>query len=87
MSTVNHLPRLPPKLTRFIIVCSVDKKYRKDALIAFDEAYVDMVGEFGITFAIWWSWQQAIRSIPYKMIVLALPAAGIALKLAFRLMV
>jgi hypothetical protein len=65
-----------PKLARFLVACSVDKVWKEDALGTFDERYEVMVEEFGINFAQWWAWQQAVRSIPYRSYWFIGPVTG-----------
>jgi len=60
------MPRLPPKLIRFVVSVSVEKELRADALITFDEAFTAVAEEFGDGYAWWWSVAQAAKSLPYR---------------------
>lgn len=59
----------PTKLVRFLVWCSVEKEYREDALTALDEGFKHAYSEFGPISAHSWSFGQAVRSLPYGLLV------------------
>nr|KPN22647.1 hypothetical protein KS05_32325 [Rhizobium brockwellii] len=63
------MARQPHKIVRFLVWSSASREYKEDALIAFDEAFEQVYFSFGPIYAHWWSVSQAIRSLPYGMII------------------
>ncbi|RCW28107.1 hypothetical protein DFR48_101116 [Ciceribacter lividus] len=59
----------PTKFVRFLVWCSVEKDYREDALTALDEGFEQAYSEFGPISAHIWSVGQAVRSLPYGLIM------------------
>ena len=70
------MARSPLKLLRFLVWVSTSDDNRVDALTAFDELFEQTAQRFGIVYAHWWSISQALRSLPYGLIVALLKLAA-----------
>lgn len=63
------MARLPCKTLRFLVWISASREHRDDALITYDEVFDDTYTRFGPVYAHWWSVNQAIRSLPYGLVI------------------
>ncbi|HLL29812.1 MAG TPA: hypothetical protein VK403_02340 [Allosphingosinicella sp.] len=65
------MAQLPSKLVRFLVWAS-GNDHKDDALTALVESYVEVTEKFGSSYAMWWSFGQGLRALPYGFIGLIL---------------
>ncbi|MBA1139358.1 hypothetical protein [Mesorhizobium neociceri] len=63
------MARVPSKIVRFLVWCTADSGNRNDIVNTLDERFGELYDEFGPAYAHFWSFSQALRSLPYGLIV------------------
>lgn len=63
------MARSPFKIVRFLVWVSAGREYKEDALIALDEGFEEAYASFGPFYAHCWSISQAVRSLPYGLLI------------------